>query len=202
MGGGSSGKGGVADATLNVVPFIDLLACTICFLLISAVWTQMSRVDVDQALPKASKTPPKEQPKKEPKINVAITPSGYLVNLFNLETKPELAQPKRIPTDGEFRLCRGKGTASNCQGQIEVFKKYNRPELRKTLAGFMKEAGLGDKVKVMVVASDKVQYLHLIGTLDAILSSCIDDAAKKNCLRNPAVGDQNLLKAEGFTDFN
>lgn len=205
MGGGSSGGGGVADANLNVVPFIDLLACTICFLLVSAVWTQMSRMDVDQALPKASKTPPKEQPKPEPKINIAITPTGYLVNLWNADKmttpKPDLVTPKKIPTIGEFKLCRGKGGAADCRGNLEVFKRYDRAKLKETLEGFMKDAALGDKVKVMVAANDKVQYLHLIGTLDTILASC-QDPAKKECLRNPSVGDINLLRAEGFTAFD
>ena len=204
MGGGASGKGGVADASLNVVPFIDLLACTICFLLVSAVWTQMSKIDVDQALPKASKTPPKEPPKPEPKINLAITPTGYLVNLWNADKmttpKPDLVQPKRIPTNGEFKMCRGKGTVSDCKGNIETFKKYDRAKLKETLEGFMKDAGLGDKVKIMVAATDKVQYMHLIGTLDTILNAC-DPASPKTCLKGPSVGDINLLRAEGFTTF-
>lgn len=202
MGGGSSGKGGVADASLNVVPFIDLLACTICFLLISAVWTSMSRIDVDQALPKASKTPPKEQPKVEPKINIAVTPTGYLVNLQDADKmatpKPDLAVPKRIPTIGDFKLCRGKSGATECN---ESFKKYDRAKLREYLEQLMKDGGMGDKIKVMVSATDNIQYLHLIGTLDSVLSSC-EDQAKKSCLKNPSVGDINLLRAAGFTTFD
>ena len=204
MGGGASGKGGVADASLNVVPFIDLLACTICFLLVSAVWTQMSKIDVDQALPKASKTPPKDPPKPEPKINLAITPTGYLVNLWNADKmatpKPDLVQPKRIPTNGEFKLCRGKGNLADCKGTVETFKKYDRAKLQETLSGLMKDAGMGDKVKVMVAATDKVQYVHLIGTLDTILKAC-DPASPKTCLKGPSVGDINLLRAEGFSTF-
>ena len=34
------------DAELNLVPFIDLLVCCICFLLITAVWWQMSTIPV------------------------------------------------------------------------------------------------------------------------------------------------------------
>jgi biopolymer transport protein ExbD len=34
------------DAALNVVPFIDLLSCCIAFLLITAVWSSVARVDV------------------------------------------------------------------------------------------------------------------------------------------------------------
>jgi biopolymer transport protein ExbD len=51
MGIASSGRGGrrALDATLNLVPFIDLLSCCIAFLLITAVWTTIARVDVAPA---------------------------------------------------------------------------------------------------------------------------------------------------------
>ncbi len=201
MGGGSSGKGGVADATLNVVPFIDLLACVTCFLLISAAWTQMSRIDVDQALPKATKTPPKEPPKPEAKINIVISQNGYSVNLWNADKlatpKPDLVAIKKIPVTGDFKLCRGSGGASCTGPNLETFKKYDRNKLRETLEGYMRDAALDDKTKVMVAANDKVQYLHLISTLDTVLTAC-KDPEKKNCLKNPSVGDVNLLLAEGF----
>jgi biopolymer transport protein TolR len=54
MGGGampeSGGKHGKKslDAVINVVPAIDLLSCCITFLLYTAVWTQISRLQVSQ----------------------------------------------------------------------------------------------------------------------------------------------------------
>ena len=145
MGGASTGKGGVSDATLNVVPFIDLLICLICFLVISAAWTSLSRIDVDQALPKASKTPPKDNDeKKKAKINLAITPTGYLVNLWNAEN-PDLAVPARIAASGEYRLCRGKDGPGGCEGSYESFKRYNGAELAEKLSLFMKEGKQGDR---------------------------------------------------------
>lgn len=36
------------DADLNLVPYIDLLTCMIAFLLITAVWTQLARLEVLQ----------------------------------------------------------------------------------------------------------------------------------------------------------
>jgi len=46
-GGGRGGKKKrPLDAVINVVPAIDLLACTISFLLFTAVWTQISRLQV------------------------------------------------------------------------------------------------------------------------------------------------------------
>jgi len=185
---------------LNVVPFIDLLICLICFLVISAAWSSLSKIDVDQALPKASKSPQKNDDKKKtPKLNVAITPTGFLINLWNAENEA-LQQPERIPTTGEFRLCRGKKKEGVCTGSFETFKKYDVEKLQERLSYLMKEAKLGDKLKSMVACHDKVPYLHLIGTLDTVLHSCEDEEAH-SCLRSPSVGDINLLRAEGFTSF-
>ncbi len=52
IGGGSgfgSGKKRSLDAEINLVPFIDLLSMCICFLLMTAVWTQLGSVQVKQA---------------------------------------------------------------------------------------------------------------------------------------------------------
>src|SRR5512146_1899887 len=55
MGGGAMPEGGggkrgkkALDAVINVVPAIDLLSCCITFLLYTAVWTQISRLQVQQ----------------------------------------------------------------------------------------------------------------------------------------------------------
>ena len=42
-----SGRKKPVDAELNLVPFIDLLVCCICFLLITAVWTKMAQLQED-----------------------------------------------------------------------------------------------------------------------------------------------------------
>jgi biopolymer transport protein TolR len=50
IGGGSgSGRRRSLDAEVNLVPFIDLLSMCICFLLMTAVWTQLGAVQVKQA---------------------------------------------------------------------------------------------------------------------------------------------------------
>lgn len=48
---GQGGKGGKKplDTTINLVPFIDLMAVTIAFLIMTAVWTQIGRLQVSQA---------------------------------------------------------------------------------------------------------------------------------------------------------
>lgn len=48
---GTSSKGGKKplDGALNLVPFIDLMAVLIVFLIMSAVWTQLGRLQVAQS---------------------------------------------------------------------------------------------------------------------------------------------------------
>ena len=45
--GGKAGKKPVT-ADLNLVPYIDLLTCMVAFLLITAVWTQLARLEARQ----------------------------------------------------------------------------------------------------------------------------------------------------------
>ena len=60
MGGVSveSGGGGrrSLDSEINMIPMIDLLMVTISFLLITAVWTHMARINADAQVP----GPPRE----------------------------------------------------------------------------------------------------------------------------------------------
>src|SRR5216683_764702 len=49
LGPASSGKKKPLDTTINLVPFIDLMAVTISFLIMTAVWTQIGRLQVSQS---------------------------------------------------------------------------------------------------------------------------------------------------------
>jgi len=50
VGGGGKGKR-ATNSDINMVPFIDLLMCTIAFLLITAVWVTNSRINADAQVP-------------------------------------------------------------------------------------------------------------------------------------------------------
>src|SRR5262245_54683296 len=49
-GGGKGGRKSV-DSEINMIPMIDLLVCCISFLLITAVWSHMSRINADAQVP-------------------------------------------------------------------------------------------------------------------------------------------------------
>jgi biopolymer transport protein TolR len=46
LGQGNKGGRKPLDAPINLVPFIDLMACTIAFLIMTAVWTEVGRLEV------------------------------------------------------------------------------------------------------------------------------------------------------------
>src|SRR5688572_21278251 len=50
------------DLDLNLVPFIDMMSVLVAFLLITAVWTNFTRIDVKQrgVAPPSEKQPPVE----------------------------------------------------------------------------------------------------------------------------------------------
>jgi biopolymer transport protein ExbD len=107
MGGVSLPGGGgkrSLDFDLNLVPFIDLLSCCISFLLITAVWTQLAKIETSQSSDPASRS----NPDPPPKVQIVIDGAGYALRLPG-ETA-SLAIPKRSTTD------------------------YNRADLRKKLA--------------------------------------------------------------------
>ena len=49
--GESGGKKRSTNSDINMIPFIDLLMCTIAFLLITAVWVTNSRINADAQVP-------------------------------------------------------------------------------------------------------------------------------------------------------
>ena len=81
MGGAAptpSGKGGKKplDAAINLVPFIDLLSCCISFLLITAVWTQLARMNVTQKS-KAPSGAVEDTPTPQVNLTLLINKDGY-----------------------------------------------------------------------------------------------------------------------------
>lgn len=66
------------DVDINLVPFIDLMSCCICFLLISAVWTQITKIDVKPAPNLPSETPPKDEEKVN--LSVHVKAVGYSIS--------------------------------------------------------------------------------------------------------------------------
>jgi len=84
-----SGKGGkkALDASINLVPFIDLLSCCLSFLLITAVWTQLARMDVTQKS-KAPSGAVEDQPQPTVQLTLYVNKDGYIFSKSTGESTP------------------------------------------------------------------------------------------------------------------
>lgn len=79
--GGGGGKRKSLDSDINMIPFIDLLMVTISFLLITAVWSHMARINADAQVPGPPR-PDVEQEKTEPEKQLHIemrTPDKFVL---------------------------------------------------------------------------------------------------------------------------
>lgn len=50
---------------IPLIPFIDFLLCLVAFLLVTAVWSQMARINADARVPNTSGEPSEPTPEKE-----------------------------------------------------------------------------------------------------------------------------------------
>jgi biopolymer transport protein ExbD len=97
MGGGPGGKRPV-DHSIPLIPFIDFLLCLVAFLLVTAVWSQMARINADARVPGPPKDEPPEEQKKEKQLHVEMRgerkfqlvwkEGNTVVNTIDVDRKP------------------------------------------------------------------------------------------------------------------
>lgn len=151
MGGGAMPEGGggkrkrrALDATVNVVPAIDLLSCCISFLLFTAVWTQIGRL---QAAPMGSGPAAETQPTKSLTVTLVIGERGYVL-------ATSAGAQIEIPLAGRS----GDGTVLyDLKGLAERLKKL--------------KSEFPDQAAITVAAEDAVLYADLVHTIDACVGA-------------------------------
>jgi biopolymer transport protein ExbD len=134
-------KGGKksVDFAVNLIPSIDLLSVLIAFLLITAVWTQIARVDTDQAISKSPDSSPRP-PQQESRVDILLTSDEVVVKLSE-------GGPAR-------RFQRGAGD--------RLLK-----EVRGALRGAHERSV--EAPKVMLAAEDGVAFKRLVEVMDVCL---------------------------------
>ncbi|HTP27118.1 MAG TPA: biopolymer transporter ExbD [Anaeromyxobacteraceae bacterium] len=151
MGGGAMPEGGggkkkrrALDATVNVVPAIDLLSCCISFLLVTAVWTQISRL---QATPLGTGTAAETQAAKTLTVTLTIGERGYVL-ATSAGTQIE------VPVAGR-----------GADGSTRYDVKSLEDRLRKLKADYP------DQAAITVAAEDAVAYAELVHAIDACVGA-------------------------------
>src|SRR5258708_4126051 len=150
MGGAAptpTGKGGKKplDAAINLVPFIDLLSCCISFLLITAVWTQLARMDVQQKGQGAAGSTDEKPPENQVNLTLFIDKDGYIFQKSTGESTP-------IPMKGD---------------------DYDYAKLSEILQ--KAKTDYPEKNDLAVKADDAVIYQKIIKTMDVALTAHFPD---------------------------
>lgn len=138
----SGGSGKRTSMELNLVPFIDLMSVLITFLLITAVWTQVSMIQIGSSIysKKSGDNTVPLTPDVDKIVRVDIRQDGYFVTIGR--------QTHLIVRQGEI---------FDTQALLEMLKqaKVQFPE----------------KVDAMVAMDDKLQFDHLINGMDIVLKA-------------------------------
>ncbi len=129
------------NVELNLVPFIDLMTVCVTFLLLTAVWTQTTRINIDQSV---AKPQPKQEQKEPPKrLTIVVDQAGYTVKWADQrqETFPK------------------------------VDSNYNEVALREHLEKLIKDEAekLPKDQKVIVAPEDKVAYKDMVQVMDVCI---------------------------------
>ena len=139
---GTSGKGGKKslDAALNLVPFIDLMAVTIVFLIMSAVWTQLGRLQVSQAGQSEGTDPP---PPPSLPITLLITEKDLKLTVGGSQLDP-------LPITRDDK------------GRIDVDKLMGKLKELKTQQP--------DQSAITLSTEDAVKYEDLVRLIDTVVA--------------------------------
>ena len=103
----SEGKGArrASNSEINMIPMIDLLVCCISFLLITAVWSHMSRINADAQVPgpprpdvEQEKVPPEKilhvEMRTPEKFTLVWKQGAQVVNSIEVPRKDDLKEDK------------------------------------------------------------------------------------------------------------
>jgi biopolymer transport protein ExbD len=147
-GGMDTGQGGKGkkslDVAINLTAFIDLMAVTISFLIMTAVWTQIGRLQVSQAGGPAMDEQQEEEKTKTVQLSLMITPTE-----LRLTADQSAFDPIPLTKDAK-----------------------GKTDLSKLVARFKElKAQLPDQTAITLQPEDKVRYEDLVRIIDECIGS-------------------------------
>jgi biopolymer transport protein TolR len=134
------------SADLNLVPYIDLLTCMIAFLLITAVWTQLAGIKVDQQAAGKDGTDPDVPTTR---ITVFVHQAGFAVAVND--------EQRVLPT---ITTGSATGSATGPGAQLDFARLGDEMEKLKL--------SHPDKTDVKVASADDVQFETIVRTMDTV----------------------------------
>jgi biopolymer transport protein TolR len=134
---------------LNIIPFIDLMSCLTAFLLVTAVWVNISQLDVKAAGKARDQVTPETD---DPKLSVLIQKDEIWVGVSRLE------EYQRIP---------------------KTQSGYDWPKLLEALKDQKQSTWFADTTQIQVAAestsSEPVTYQQVVLAMDTAVKAGFSD---------------------------
>ena len=158
-GGGGKGKRSL-DSEINMIPMIDLLMVTISFLLITAVWTNMARINADAQVPGPPR-PDQEVEKTEPEKQLHVEmrgtekfvliwkQAGTVISTIDVPRKDD------INVQGNAKVVRYPDLAAKIDSEWKTVGAHRDPTDRKF-------------DQAILHTDNETPYMFVIGVIDAI----------------------------------
>jgi biopolymer transport protein ExbD len=163
VGGGGGGKRKSLDSEINMIPMIDLLMVTISFLLITAVWTHMARINADAQVPGPPR-PDVEQrtiePEKQLHIEMRDEDKFVLVWKQGSTTVDSIDVPRKdvISQEGAVEVVRFPDLADKVESEWKAKGQHSNPTDRKL-------------DQAILHTDNKTEFKYIIGVIDAVYST-------------------------------
>jgi biopolymer transport protein ExbD len=160
VGGGGGGKRKAVDSEINMIPMIDLLMVTISFLLITAVWTHMARINADAQVPGPPR-PDVEQEKIEPEKQLHVMMQGddkfVLVWKQGSTTVDSIDVPRKdvVQQEGPVTVVRYPDLAAKIDTEWKAKGQHSNPTDRKL-------------DQAILHCDNKTEFKYIVGVIDAI----------------------------------
>jgi biopolymer transport protein ExbD len=159
VGGGGGGKKKL-DSEINMIPMIDLLMVTISFLLITAVWTHMARINADAQVPgPPDPMKPVEDTKEDKTLHILMNdPAQFTVQwkqgavVVNSFTVP---RHDDVQGSGKAKIVRYPDLAAKIAGEWQT-------------TGAHREATDAKFDQAVLHTDNETPYLYVIGVIDAL----------------------------------
>jgi biopolymer transport protein ExbD len=160
LGTGGGGKRKALYSEINMIPMIDLLMVTISFLLITAVWTHMARINADAQVPGPPR-PDVEQvnvePEKQLHVEMRSDDKFVLVWKQGSTTVDSIDVPRKdvMVQQGPVEVVRFPDLATKVENEWKAKGQHSNPTDRKL-------------DQAILHTDNKTEFKYIIGVIDAI----------------------------------
>jgi biopolymer transport protein ExbD len=106
--GGGHGKRSM-NHEIPLIPFIDFLLCLVAFLLVTAVWSQMARINADARVPGPPRDDPPEEVKQDKQLHVEARGDRKFQLVWKegstvINTIDVARKPVNVGTGGDYKF--------------------------------------------------------------------------------------------------